>query len=46
MEVYFGGRRPVGKPSGRWGDAVWRDAVDLLQRAAARKKYVCRKEIV
>jgi len=42
MEVCFGGRRPVGKASGRWEDAVWRDAVDFLQirnwQAAIRKK--------
>jgi hypothetical protein len=42
MEVCFGGRRPVGKPSGIWEDAVWRDGLDLLQiwnwQAAARKR--------
>jgi hypothetical protein len=26
----FGGIRPVGKPRGRKGDAVWRDVIDLM----------------
>jgi hypothetical protein len=39
--IVFRWKKPVGKPSGRWEDAVWRDAVDLFQirnwQAAARK---------
>jgi hypothetical protein len=39
----FGGRKPLGKQRGRWKDAVWRYAVNLLQewdRKAARKREV------
>jgi predicted molibdopterin-dependent oxidoreductase YjgC len=36
--------RPVVQPTGRWQDAVWREAVDLLQtrnwRTAATKEEV------
>jgi hypothetical protein len=42
-------RRPVGKPRGRWEDAVRRDAVDLLQirnwKGAATKRKVWKKKI-
>jgi len=44
----FGGRKPLGKQRGRWEDAVWRYAVNLLQvqdRKAARKREVERMEI-
>jgi hypothetical protein len=45
----FGGRRPVGKPRGRWEDTVTRVTVDLLQirnwKATARKRKGWRKEI-
>lgn len=44
MGGYFGGKRSLGKPRNRWGDAVWKDAADLLQvldwKAAARKTGV------
>jgi len=38
-----GGRKPLGKQRGRWEDAVWRCAVNLLQvrdRRAPRKREV------
>lgn len=40
---------PVRNPRGRWEDAVWRDAIDLLQiknwKAATRNGEVWRKKI-
>jgi hypothetical protein len=49
LGIYFGGRRHVGKPGGRWEDAVWNDAVGLIQimnwKAAASKGEGWRKEI-
>jgi len=45
----FGRIRHVGKPSNRWEQAVWRDAVDSLEtqnwKAAGRGRTFWRKEI-
>jgi hypothetical protein len=45
----FRRRRPVRNPRGRWEDAFWRDATDLLQiqnwKAAARNGEGSKKKI-
>jgi hypothetical protein len=44
MERRLGGRRSVREHRGRWEDAVWRVAVNLLQirkwKASARRKEI------
>jgi hypothetical protein len=39
----------MGNPGGSWKEAVWMNAIDLLQKwdwkVASRKRYVWRKEI-
>jgi hypothetical protein len=50
MQVQFGGRRTVGRPRGRWEDAVWVDAERLLGirhwKTAARNRVEWRKRCV
>jgi hypothetical protein len=49
MGRYFGGRSHVGKPRGRWENAVCKYSVGLFQirnwKSAARAREVWRKEI-
>jgi hypothetical protein len=46
---YFGGRRPVLKPTGRWEGVVRKDTFGCLQiqnwKAAESKREVCRQDI-
>jgi hypothetical protein len=45
---YFGGRRPVEQPTGRWENTLWRDGIDLLQTRSwnevVKNRELCRKE--
>jgi hypothetical protein len=48
MARYFGGRRHVRKPNGRWENAVWKHTVDFFQirnwKSTTRAGKGCRKE--
>jgi hypothetical protein len=49
MARYFGGRRHVGKPRGRWDNIVWKYTVGFFQirnwKLATRMGEGCRKKI-
>jgi len=49
MARYFGGRRHVGKPRGRWDNVVWKYTVGFFQirnwKSATGAREGCRKKI-